>query len=169
MSKPVSIPKPAVQTHAGLYSNFTPSVAAVDQPHPKTLSEAQTTASGILYRAPPSGSNNPRTKHQYMRQYDNSVTWNTAQAALLGPFTMSSKPTYAVDLWDTSYTPPSSYSSEKSLGAFRTGGQLGGGQFSSTGGAIGGVTIGQTGGRFGEGSVSKTGGSLGEALGARYY
>lgn len=42
-SKSVSIPEPAVQIHAGLYSSFTPSVAVVDQSTLKTLSEAQKT------------------------------------------------------------------------------------------------------------------------------
>ncbi|KAI9854942.1 MAG: hypothetical protein M1813_000607, partial [Trichoglossum hirsutum] len=35
ISRLVSTPKPTVQTHAGLYSDFTPSAAAADQPAPK--------------------------------------------------------------------------------------------------------------------------------------
>lgn len=163
--KSVSIPKPAVQTHAGLYSGFTPSVAAEDQPTPKTLSEAQKTALDVLYGVSPSGPSVPKTRRQYTRQDDYNVAQNTTRAAIFGSSTMSSKPSYSAGFSNISYASPSLYSSAGPLGIVRTGGPLGGGQYSSTGGAIGGGTIAQTGGRFGEGSVSKTGGSLGEALG----
>ena len=153
----VSTPKPAVQTHAGLYSGFTPRVAAVDKPHPKTLSEAQKVAFDVLYEASPSDTGVPKTRRQYTRPED------IAPAALPGPPTMSSRPNYPASF------PIVSYSSAGSLGTFCTGGPLGGGEFSSTGGAIGGGAIPQTGGRFGEGSVSKTGGSLGEGLGLQDY
>ena len=163
--KSVSIPKPAVQTHAGLYSGFTPSVAAVDQPSPKTLSEAQRTALDILYGASPSGHSVPKTRRQYTRQDDYNVAQNTSRVAVFGSSTISSKPSYSAGFSNISYASPLPYSSTEPLETFRTGGPLGGGQYSSTGGAIGGESIAQTGGRFGEGSVSKTGGSLGEALG----
>jgi hypothetical protein len=51
----VSTPKPAVQTDAGLYSGFTPSVAQVDQSTPRTLSAAQRMALDILYGDSPAG------------------------------------------------------------------------------------------------------------------
>lgn len=164
-SKSVSMPKPAVQTHAGLYSGFTPSVAAVDQPTPKTLSKAQKTALDVLYGASTSGLSVPRMRRQYTRQDDYNIAQNTSRAAIFGSSTMSSKLSYSAGFSNISYASPSLYPSAGSLEKFRTGGPLGGGQYSSTGGAIGGGSIAQTGGRFGEGSVSKTGGSLGEALG----
>jgi hypothetical protein len=142
-SKPVSAPKPAVQTHAGLYSGFIPSVAAVDQPTPKTLSNAQKTASNVLYRAKPSYPRVTNMGRQYTRQDD----YNAARDTLFASSTASPRP----------------------LGTVRTGGPLGGGQHSSTGGAFGGEKIAQTGGRFGEATVSKTGGSLGEAFGEQGY
>ncbi|KAH0547736.1 hypothetical protein FGG08_000227 [Glutinoglossum americanum] len=148
----VLTPRPTVQTHAGLYSGFTPSVAAVDQPHPKTLHEAQKTALDVLHGASPSGPGVPKTRRQYTSP---------------GSSTMSSRPSYPAGFPNISYTSPSPYSPAGPLGTFRTGGPLGGGQYSGTGGAIGGGAIAQTGGRFGEGSVSKTGGSLGEAWGAQ--
>jgi hypothetical protein len=166
-SQSISIPKPAVQTHAGLYSGFTPSVAAVDQPTPKTLSKAQKAASDVLYGASPSGPSVPKTRRQYTRQDGYNVAQNIARAAPLGSSTMSSKPSYSAGFSNISYASPSPFSSAGPLETFRTGGPLGGGQYSSTGGAISGGTIAQTGGRFGEGSVSKTGGSLGEALGVQ--
>ncbi|KAI9774756.1 MAG: hypothetical protein M1839_001623 [Geoglossum umbratile] len=156
-------PKPAVQTHAGLYSGFTPSVATVDQPHPKTLSEAQKAAFDALYESSLSDPGVPKTRRQYMRPQ------NVAPAALPSSSTMSSRSRYPAGFSTTPYASPSPYSSAGSLGTFRTGGPLGGGQYSSTGGAVGGGAIAQTGGRFGEGSVSKTGGSLGEAMGVQGY
>lgn len=165
--KSVSTSKPAVQTHAGLYSGFTPSVAAVDQPSPKTFSEAQTTASNVLHGAPRSDPSVPKARHQYTRQDDCNVEKNIDWDMFSGSPTMSSKPSYSSGFSNIPYTPPSFYSSAGPSKTFRTCGNLGGDQYSSTGGAIGGRTIAQTGGRFGEGSISKTGGSLGEALGLR--
>ncbi|KAI9771287.1 MAG: hypothetical protein M1840_002257 [Geoglossum simile] len=151
----VPIPRPAVQTHASLYSGFSPSVAAVDQPAPKTLLEAQKTAFNVLHGESPFGPGVPATIRHYTRPGDYN-------AAIPGPSTVSSRPSYAAGFSNIHYASPLPYSSARPLGTFRTGGPLGGGQYSSTGGAIGGGTIAQTGGRFGEGSVSRTGGSLGE-------
>lgn len=127
--------KPAVQTHAGLYSGFTPSVAAIDEPCPKTFSDAQKAASNVLSGAPSSSSRAGRASTHYTTRDYNSlgkdVTWPTA----------------------------------RSSGGFRTCGNLGGDPYVRTGGAIGGGAIAQTGGRLGSNTVSKTGGSLGEAMG----
>ncbi|PMD28779.1 hypothetical protein L207DRAFT_594097 [Hyaloscypha variabilis F] len=132
-----SVPIPAVQRQAGLYSGFTPEVAAIDQPTPAVLYNAKKTASGVLLSgASPS----------YARQDDYTD---------LIPI-----PSYS------SYATPSPYSSSKPLGTFHTGGAIGGGH-SSTGGAIGEGAVSHTAGWLGEGSVSQTGGSLGEAVGVQ--
>lgn len=152
-SSSASIPKPAIQTHAGLYSGFTPSVAAVNQPAPKTLYNAQKAALDELHGPTLSSPGTSQTSQNYPQP---ETEW---------PFTRTSSPSYHDTFSMTSYASPIPYSATAPVGKFHTGGPLGGGQFPSTGGAIAGGTIAQTGGRFGEGSVSKTGGSLGEALG----
>jgi hypothetical protein len=154
----VATSKPAVQTHAGLYSGFTPSVAAVDHPCPKTFSEAQKTALNVLNGASPPRPRVSRARYQYTRQDDYKAARNIVWDEFSGPPTSSG-------FSKTSYVPYSPYPSAGPSKPFRTGGNLGGEEYFSTGGAIGGVAYAQTGGRFGEGSVSKTGGSLGEALG----
>lgn len=203
-STPASTFKPAIQTHAGLYSGFTPSVAAVDKPHPKTLSEAKSAAADVLYGGGSSRPSVPKPSYQYaeysgQNNYYSPSTSNSKPSYSTGysstpplryraassgtsvakpryqyaeyrrqndynsSSTSRSKPLYSTD-YSNSYDRSSFYSSAD-LDIFRTGGPLGGGQYTNTGGAIGGVPMGPTGGRFGEGSVSKTGGSLGEALG----
>jgi hypothetical protein len=145
---PKSVPIPAVQRHAGLFSGFTPGVAAIDQPTPAILYNAKKTASNVLLsEASPSYPSATNMGHPYARQDDYTD---------LIPI-----PSYS------SYATPSPYSSSKPLGTFHTGGALGGGLYSGTGGAIGGGAISHTGGRLGEGSVSQTGGSLGEAVGVQ--
>jgi hypothetical protein len=143
-----SVPIPAVQRHAGLYSGFSPEVAAIDQPTPAILYNAKKTASNVLLpEASPSYPYATNTIHPYTRQDDYTD---------LIPI-----PSYS------SYATPSPYSSSKPLGTFHTGGAVGGGLYSSTGGAIGGGAISHTVGWLGEGSVSQTGGSLGEAVGVQ--
>jgi hypothetical protein len=118
----------------------------------------------VLYGAPPSGPSVPRARYQYTR-HDYNVSQNIAPGSLSGSSTMRSRPRYSAGFSNISYDQPLPYSSVESLGAFHTGGPLGGGKYFSTGGALDGAIIAQTGGRFGEGSVPKTGGSLGEILG----
>lgn len=142
-----SVPIPAVQRQAGLYSGFTPEVAAIDQPTPAILYNAKKTASGVLLSdVSPSHPAVTSTRYPYARQDDYTD---------LIPI-----PSYS------SYATPSPYSSSKPLGTFHTGGAIGGGQ-SSTGGAIGEGAVSHTAGWLGEGSVSQTGGSLGEAVGVQ--
>lgn len=142
-----SVSKPAIQGNTWLYYSYAPDVTAIDQPTPKSLYEAKQTASSVLQRPTPpfTGSTSMRSPNARSDAYAD----------------MMPTPSY------TSYARISPYASEKPLGAFRTGGPVGGGLYTSTGGVMGGGKISQTGGSFGQGSVSHTGGSLGEAVGAQ--
>ena len=140
-----SVSKPAVQRHAGLYSGFTPSIAAVDQPTAKLVYGAKQAASAVLQNPPTSFTDFTNTRSTYARPDDYLDLIPTSSYS--------------------SYARPSRYASAKPLGTFHTGGPLGGGLYLSTGGAVGGEVISQTIGSFGEGSVPRTGGSLGEAMG----